>query len=91
MPTTYDDIRGLPMKMGSVTYLSGMTTMQWHSSSRGSEGVYRYCVQLSTTGSVEMADWCEENCEYDYSGAEASVFWMFISETDAIAFKLRWV
>jgi len=91
MLTKYGDTHGIPMKMGSVTYLLGMTTMQWRSSLRGFEGVYQYCVELPTTGSVEMADWCKENCEYDYTGAEASMFWLFVSETDAIAFKLRWL
>lgn len=90
MQTKLDDIHGTPMKTGTVTCLSGMTTTQLHSNSRGFEWPYGYAVQLDTPGKVEMANWCKENCENDYHGSSGSVFWSFVSETDAVGFKLRW-
>lgn len=90
MLTKLDDIHGLPMRKGTVICPLGMGTTQLLSSSHGFEGIYDYSVRLSIPGTIEMKDWCEENCEHANCGSTGSVFWSFMCVTDAVAFKLRW-
>ncbi len=52
---------------------------------------FSYVVDIKTIGTLEMANWCEENCSDTFSGTDKSTLWLFNSEEDAIAFKLRWL
>ncbi len=51
-----------------------------------------YTVNSITEPNINMAEWCDENCNGDWFGTDnPNESWYFELETDAAAFKLRWI
>lgn len=38
---------------------------------------------------IEMENWCEENCS-EFWAIAVDIYWMFVSEAEALKFKLVW-
>ena len=51
----------------------------------------RYTDPNSTDIHYEIIDWCSKNCLGETAFAVLSPEWAFEEETDAMAFKLRWL